>query len=108
VAVVKDAAGKKDAGGAFDLNNWVWRATVPSAKKRARDPTEICNLQCNLPYLPSPKIGLVIYIILYLAGLLHATLMSPHCECSGLFSGMSWLFWVNLDRIVYTGGESQQ
>ena len=27
---------------------------------------KICNLQCNLPYLPLPKIALVIYIILNL------------------------------------------
>ena len=39
-----------------------------------RDLAKICNLHRNLPYLPSPKIGLVIYIILNLRGVLYATL----------------------------------
>jgi len=45
-----------------------------NSQKCARDPSKICNLQRNLPYLPQPKIGPVIYIILYLSRVLYATL----------------------------------
>ena len=44
-------------------------------KKNTRDLAKFCNLLCNLPLLPSPKIGRVNYIILYLAGVLYATLV---------------------------------
>jgi hypothetical protein len=49
-------------------------AALISPAKKARDLAKICNLHRNLPFLPSPKIGLVIYIILNLAGVLYATL----------------------------------
>ena len=35
---------------------------------------KICNLLRNLHYLHSPEIGKVIYIIIYIAGVLYATL----------------------------------
>ena len=61
----------EDAGSVFELNDY---QSAPndagiapfSCRKFARDLTIICNLLGNLPYLPSPKKSLVIYIILYL------------------------------------------
>ena len=37
-------------------------------------PVKICNLLRNLHYLHSPEIGKVIYIIIYIAGVLYTTL----------------------------------
>jgi len=45
------------------------------ARDLTRDLAKFCNLHRNLPYLPSPKIALVIYIILNLGGVLYATLI---------------------------------
>ena len=48
--------------------------------KKARDfnmwPVKICNLLRNLHYLHSPEIGKVIYIIIYITGVLYVTLVS--------------------------------
>ena len=61
----------EDAGSVFELNNYQSARNdagiAPfSCRKFARDLAIICNLLGNLPYLPSPKKSLVIYIILYL------------------------------------------
>ena len=47
---------------------------VVQKKKESCDLAKFCNLLCNLPLLPSPKSRQVNYIILYLAGVLYATL----------------------------------
>ena len=58
----------------FELNGW-----RHCPLKKARDsnmwPVKICNLLRNLHYLHSPEIGRVIYIIIYIAGVLYATLL---------------------------------
>ena len=71
VAVAKDVDGED--GGAFQLNNG-GLFKFKFKKGKTRDLAKICNLLCNLPLLPSTKIGQVNYIILYLAGVLYATL----------------------------------
>ena len=69
-AFAKDDADGED-GGVFELN----KGGLFKKKTKTRDLAKICNLLCNLPLLPSPKIGQVNYIILYLAGVLYATLV---------------------------------
>ena len=63
----------EDAGSVFELNDYPSQSAPNDAgiapfscRKFARDLAIICNLLGNLPYLPSPKKSLVIYIILYL------------------------------------------
>ena len=75
-AVAKDEMDGED-GGDFE---GVWAKRLAAlAPKKARDsnmwPVKFCNLLRNLHYLHSPEIGKVIYIIIYIAGVLYATLL---------------------------------
>ena len=57
--VAKDDVDGED-GVIFELNQ-----LNNGKKKNTRDLAKFCNLLCNLPFLPSPKIRQVNYIILY-------------------------------------------
>ena len=72
--VAKDDVDGED-GGVFELNQ-LNKGGLCKNKNKTRDLAKFCNLHCNLPFLPSPKIRRVNYIILYLAGVLYATLQS--------------------------------
>ena len=91
-AVAMDEMDGED-GGDFE---GVWlgaKRLAALALQKARDsnmwPVKICNLLRNLHYLHSPEIGKVIYIIIYIAGVLYATLAE---KLSPLFSPSFALF----------------